>query len=106
MPKLHLATLIVISLWQEIQYSQKPYLSMKVLNLPVAAEPTLRATCVNISDKKGTHQLVATQHDCLEERIYFASTWFFYRVFIVKDDSALNFRLTLLSNMMKLRGKY
>ena len=104
MPKLHLATLIVISLWQEIQYSQKPYLSMKVLNLPLATEPTLRATCV--SDKKGTHQLVATQRDCLEERIYFASTWFLYRVFIVKDDSALNFQLTLLSNMMKLRGKY
>ena len=104
MPKLHLATLIVISLWQEIQYSQKPYLSMKVLNLPLATEPTLRATCV--SDKKGTHQLVATQRDCLEERIYFASTWFLYRVFIVKDDSALNFQLALLSNMMKLRGKY
>ena len=104
MPKLHLATLIVISLWQEIQYSQKPYLSMKVLNLPVAAEPTLCATCV--SDKKGTHQLVATQCDCLEELIYFASTWLLYRVFIVKDDSALNFRLTLLSNMIKLRGKY
>ena len=33
---------------------------MKVLNLPVAAEPTLRATCV--SDKNGTHEFILQAH--------------------------------------------
>ena len=45
-------------------------ISIEVLTLPVAAEPTLRATV-------HAQFAVTTQHDCLEEQFCFASTWFF-----------------------------
>ena len=59
--------------------------SVKVFTLPVAAEPTLRATKhlqqVTKSDKRCTCQLeVAEQRDCLEERFCFVSKWSLYRV--------------------------
>ena len=45
-------------------------ISVEVLTLPVAAEPTLRATV-------HAQFAVTTQRDCLEEQFCFASTWFF-----------------------------
>ena len=44
-------------------------ISVEVLTLPVAAEPTLRATV-------HAQFAVTTQCDCLEEQFCFASTWF------------------------------
>ena len=58
-------------------YNSPRTVSVKVLTLPVAAEPTLRVVKhsqqVANSDKKCT---------CLEERFCFASTWFLYGPFI------------------------
>ena len=50
-------------------YSSPVTVSVEVLTLPVAAEPTLRATVyVQFRSRHTT--------DCLEERFCFASTWF------------------------------
>ena len=67
-------------------YNSSRTVSIKLLTLPVAAQPTLIAIKhlwhVTDSERKWTCRLeVATQSDCLEERFCFASTWFLYRLF-------------------------
>ena len=45
-----------------------------------------KALIAGNSDKKCTCRLeVATQNDCLEERVCFASTWFLYRLLIASE---------------------
>ena len=70
-------------------YNSPRTVSVKVLTLPVAAKSTLHATkhFSLIACNKGWQKVhvlleVTTQHDCLEERFCFTSTWFLYRLFI------------------------